>query len=258
VNKTPNLGFVKNMKIANGLEILEIHGSMFGHPGIFNPTLIWDNSEVVLIDTGVPGEKELIREAVIKAGVAFDSISKIIITHQDMDHIGSLAAIVKGSPISVQVFSHGIEKPYIQGELTPIKMTPERIAQQQVMLNKLPEEKRNEIEKMFSNLSAKIDQTLEDGEMLPFCGGIQVIFTPGHTPGHICLYLKKYKTLVTGDALNVVEGKLCGPNPNFTYNMEEAVTSLKKLSKYDIETVICYHGGMYRGDVNQRIKELSS
>jgi hypothetical protein len=56
----------------------------------------------------------------------------------------------------------------------------------------------------------------------------------------------------------VVQGKLCGPNPEFTYNMEEALISLKKLSQYDIKTVICYHGGIYNGAVNQRIKELSS
>lgn len=246
------------MKIAKGLEMLEIHGSMFGNPGVFHPTLIWDDSEVVLVDTGLPGQLELIREAVEKAGVSFDNISKIIITHQDMDHIGSLSAIVRNSIRDVEVFSHEIEKPYIQGDLTPIKMTPQLIAQQEIMLNKLPEEKRNEIRKIFSNLSAKVDITVEDGQLLPFSGGIEVIFTPGHTPGHISLYLKKYKTLITGDALNVIEGKLCGPNPQFTSNMEEAVASLKKLSQYDIETVICYHGGVYSDDANNRIKELFS
>lgn len=244
------------MKIANGLEVLEIRGSMFGTIGVFHPTLIWDDSEVVLIDTGLPGQSELIREAFEKAGVSFDSISKIIITHQDMDHIGGLSSIVKQAPLKVTVFSHEMEKPYIQGELTPLKMTPERIAHQEVMLNKLPEEKRNEIKNLFSSLAAKVDKTIEDGQELPFCGGIQVIFTPGHTAGHICLYLKKYKTLVTGDAMNVIEGKLCGPSAQFTYNMEEALNSLKKLSKYDINTVICYHGGIYNDNVNQRILEL--
>lgn len=58
--------------------------------------------------------------------------------------------------------------------------------------------------------------------------------------------------------MNVFEGNLCGPNPQFTYNMEEAMNSLKKLSKYDIETVICYHGGIYTDNANQRIVELST
>ena len=245
------------MEIAKGLEVLEIHGSMFGNPGIFHPTLIWNDSDIILIDAGLPGQSELIREAVEEAGVSFDRVNKIIITHQDPDHIGGLSAIVKDSPIKIEVLSHEIEKPYIQGELAPLKMTPERKKQQEVMLSKLPEEKRKEIENLFSSLAVKVDKTIEDGEELPFCGGIQVIFTPGHTTGHICLYLKKYKTLVAGDAMNVIDGELSGPNPQFTYNMKEAVNSLKKLSKYDINSVICYHGGIYSQNVNQRIIELA-
>lgn len=246
------------MKIAEGLEMLEIHGSMFGTPGVFYPTLIWDDTEVVLIDTGLPGQRELICEAVEKTGVPFERISKIIITHQDTDHIGSLAAIVKEATRVVEVFSHEVEKPYIQGDLTPIKMTPERMAQLEARLSKMSEKKRIEIKNIFSNTLAKVDKTVEDAQELPFCGGIQVIYTPGHTPGHICLYLKKYKALVTGDAMNIVGGKLCGPNHQFTYNTEVALNSLKKLSQYDIKTVICYHGGIYSDKANQRIIELSS
>lgn len=159
------------MRVAQGLEMLEIHGSMFGNPGVFNPTLIWDDSEVILIDTGLPGQRGLIREAVEKAGVSFDRLNKIILTHQDMDHIGDLGTIVAESQNPIEVFSHEAEKPYIQGELISIKMTPERMAQQEAMLSKLPEEKRNEIKKMYSNISAKVDTTIEDVQELPFCGG---------------------------------------------------------------------------------------
>jgi glyoxylase-like metal-dependent hydrolase (beta-lactamase superfamily II) len=130
----------------------------------------------------------------------------------------------------------------------PIKMTPERLAQL---------EAKPEMKAMYANTKAGVDTLVHDGQELPFCGGIEVIHTQGHTPGHICLYLKKYKTLVTGDAMNVVDGKLVGPNPVFTFNMEEALNSLKKLTKYDIETVICYHGGVFTDNPNQRIAELA-
>jgi len=40
----------------------------------------------------------------------------------------------------------------------------------------------------YLEFTVNVDKTLEDGEELPFCGGITVIHTPGHTPGHICLY----------------------------------------------------------------------
>lgn len=47
-----------------------------------------------------------------------------------------------------------------------------------------------------------------------------------------------------------------GPVPHFTFDMNLAMNSLRKLTGYDIEAVICYHGGMYRNHVNQRIGEL--
>ena len=104
---------------------------------------------------------------------------------------------------------------------------------------------------------AKVTRTLEDGEELPYGGGTVVIHTPGHMPGHIRLYVKPAKVLVAGDALNVEDGRLIGPRPQYTANMDTALRSLRKLAHYDIETVICYHVGAYRGNANEHITELS-
>jgi Zn-dependent hydrolases, including glyoxylases len=120
----------------------------------------------------------------------------------------------------------------------------------------MSKEEQDKMKKMYSSL--KVDRTVEDGEELPYCGGIKVIHTPGHTHGHICLYLKKYKALVTGDGMNVAAGKLVGPNPIFTFDMAQAVQSLKKLTNYDIQTVICYHGGLFTDSPNERIAELAN
>lgn len=43
--------------------------------------------------------------------------------------------------------------------------------------------------------------SVKPGDILPWCGGIEIIDTKGHMPGHISLYLKEFKTLITGDAL---------------------------------------------------------
>ena len=101
-----------------------------------------------------------------------------------------------------------------------------------------------------------VTKTVEDGETLDYCGGIEVIHTPGHTPGHACFYLRRYKTLVAGDAMNVMDGKLVGPNPIFTLDMKQGIESLKKLLNYDIETVICYHGGIFIDRPKERILEI--
>jgi glyoxylase-like metal-dependent hydrolase (beta-lactamase superfamily II) len=246
------------MKIAEGLEVLELRADSMGSVSIFRPALIWDEENTILVDTGVPGQLNNIREEMEKAGVPFERLNKVIITHHDMDHIGSLASVVRESNNKVEVLAHEGERPYIQGEKLPIKMTPERIAQREEQLKAMPEDKRKAMIDMFAKLPAKVDTLINDGEELPYCGGIVVIHTPGHTPGHTCLYLKKYKALVTGDALNAAEGQLKGPNPVFTADMNMAIDSLKKLLKYDIQTIICYHGGIVNKNANESIAELAN
>jgi hypothetical protein len=55
------------------------------------------------------------------------------------------------------------------------------------------------------------------------------------------------------------EGQLLVHAPvHFNFDNDLAIKSLKKLSQYDIESVICYHGGLYRVNPNQRIAELAS
>ncbi|OCB00669.1 MBL fold metallo-hydrolase [Clostridium beijerinckii] len=231
------------MKIAEGLDVLEL-GS---EERRMNATLIWDDKNVILIDAGLPGQLENIREEVEKAGVSFDRINKIIITHHDLDHIGSLSSIVKNSKSEIEVLAHSGERPYIEGDKIGIKITPERLSSMS-----------ESMKETIKQLKTKVNRVVKDEEELSYCGGIEVIYTPGHTPGHICLYLKKYKALVTGDAMNVVNDELIGPNPEYTFDMKQSIESLKKLTKYDIETVICYHGGVFTRSSNDRIAKLAN
>ncbi|CAM3923328.1 MBL fold metallo-hydrolase [Alicyclobacillus pomorum] len=243
------------MKIANGVEALDVSVNMMGRQMVIHPTLLWDEDEVILVDTGMPGQLAEIRAAMEHAGVPFDKLSKVILTHQDLDHIGGLPAILKAVDHPVEVLAHQEDKPYIEGDKPPLKMNPERVAK---MLESVPAEQRQRVQALFGTpITAKVDKTVEDGEVLPYCGGIMVIFTPGHTPGHISLYLHESKTLITGDALVAANGELLGPNPEVTPDMETALKSLKKFTKYDIETVICYHGGVYKENANQRLAALA-
>jgi len=244
------------MKIANGVEMLEIASNIMGNLSVINPTLIWDEYIVILVDAGFPEQIPQIREAIEKAGVEFDKLNMIILTHHDIDHIGSVSAIIKEMPNSVKVLAHEKEKPYINGEKTPIK-----VAMLEAKLNSLPENMKVMYEKIkiaFQNCKVNVDKTLTGGDELPYCGGIEVIFTPGHTLGHICLYLKQSKTLIAGDLLRVEGGNLMNVDPSINFDTELSINSLKKLTQYDIETVICYHGGLYNKNANKRILELSN
>ncbi|MDP4182026.1 MAG: MBL fold metallo-hydrolase [Bacillota bacterium] len=242
------------MKITEGIHTLDLPMKMPGMETIIYPTLIWDEENVVLVDTGLPGQLDLIKAKMEKLGVSFEKLKMVIITHQDMDHIGCLSAIQRELGDKIQVVAHSLEKPYLEFEKMPIKMTADFIAQVSERIkaanggiSKTPKE-------VFAS---KVNKTVEDGEELNVCGGMQVIFTPGHTPGHISIYHKKSGTMIAGDVLSVVDGQLYGPDPRFTYDMDLAKNSLKKLEKYDIKTLICYHGGEFDQNPNESISRIA-
>lgn len=244
------------MKIATGVDMLEIPSDIMGNLSVINPTLIWDKDIVILVDAGFPGQLPQIREAFEKSSVSFDKLNMVILTHHDIDHIGSLSAILKEMPNNISVLAHEEEKPYINGDKVPLK-----VAGLEANLGSLPPKMKIIYEKIkiaFQNCKVDVDKTLNGGDELSYCGGIQVISTPGHTLGHICLYLKQSKTLIAGDMLRVVDGKLIRVDPSTNFDTALSIKSLIKLTEYDIKTVICYHGGVYNENVNQRIIELSN
>lgn len=98
-----------------------------------------------------------------------------------------------------------------------------------------------------------VNDTLKDGQELPYCGGIRVIHTPGHTQGHVSLYFKQSKTLVAGDSMYSENGVLRGVHVPTTLDIREAQQSLKKYLELDIESVVCYHGGLSKGNINEQI-----
>jgi glyoxylase-like metal-dependent hydrolase (beta-lactamase superfamily II) len=218
------------MEISKGVEMLQL--DFHGHE--IHPILLWDQEMAVLIDTGFPGQMEDLRAAMEKVGVSFDQLKVVILTHQDVDHIGSLPEILQECGNHVRVYVHALDKPYIQGEIPLLK---------DGHLENPPK--------------GKVDDTLIDGQELPFCGGIRIIHTPGHTPGHISLYLKQSKTLIAGDSMYSVNGILEGIHEPTTPDMNTARLSLKKYLDLDIASVVCYHGGLSHVNVNDQILRLA-
>ena len=241
------------MKIADNIEMLELPINLMGSERTIYPTLIWDEDNVILVDAGIPGYLLQLKNAMIEAGVSFDKLNKIIITHQDIDHIGGIKGILSEKP-EVIVLAHEDDKPYIQGEKKIVRLNPQFMER----INALPDAEKLKILDMFENSSVKVNQTISDGEVLPYCGGITVIHTPGHTPGHVCLYHQMSKTLIVGDTMNIIDDQLVGPNKDMMGEEEamDAINSLKKLIDYDIVNIITYHGGLFNNKPNVRIKEL--
>jgi glyoxylase-like metal-dependent hydrolase (beta-lactamase superfamily II) len=247
------------MRVAPGVEMLELSAELMSGPGLLCPALLWDRQGAVLVDAGLPGMAGQFLEAIKRTGVTPQSIIAIVITHHDLDHIGSLGELRQTLPQRVEILSHPDEVPYIQGERPPIKMTPKMMEQMQEQMKNLPEERRRAMASMMESLKSQkntVTRTLADGEILPYCGGIQVLHTPGHTPGHICLYHMSSKTLIAGDAIFIEEGRL-SPAPAFiNADPPLALSSLKRLTQCDIANVIAYHGGLLTDSPNEKIAEI--
>ena len=86
--------------------------------------------------------------------------------------------------------------------------------------------------------------------------GIEIISTPGHMPGHISIYHKESKSLIAGDALVVENGELVIALPQYTLDIEGAKRSIKKFLDYDIDRIICYHGGVYEKDIVKTLENI--
>jgi glyoxylase-like metal-dependent hydrolase (beta-lactamase superfamily II) len=242
------------MQNTNRIAMLELSAHLMGELRVIYPTILWDDSHVLLVDTGYQGQLPLLREASAKARAPFERLTHVLMTHQDLDHLGGLPAILQEMPQKLEVLAHEAEKPYIQGEKRILRITDQTLAQ----IDTWPEERRVPFLRMLDNPpKGPVDATIAGGQELPYCGGIIVIDTPGHTPGHISYYHKPTKTLIAGDAMVVKNGELFGPVPMHALDLPTAIRSLKTIAQYDIETVICYHGGVYEGNANARIAELA-
>lgn len=97
-------------------------------------------------------------------------------------------------------------------------------------------------------------QAIDDGDEV---FGLQVVGTPGHTPGHMAVFDPETKLLVAGDALTN-QGGLTGANPGFSEDMGAAAESVRKLSALAPATILVGHGPPVTDGAATALKELAS
>lgn len=172
--------------------------------------------ETVLIDSGHPGQRKGILKELRSMNIRMEDIKHILLTHHDIDHVGNATFLqsITGS----KVWASMRDLPYICGEMRRpgIKRIIESVAK-----IKTPE-----------NLHA-YNQTEKVGE-------VEVIPTPGHTPGHVCLLYKDI--LFAGDLVHLSKGRL-EPYPSF-WNWDTAVmmASIKRIAPLPFKWICPAHG----------------
>ena len=226
----------------NKLILLEIDMSFGETVDEIHPVVLKDDTSCVLVDCGYVGSLIKLEDAFRREAILPEEITHIILSHQDHDHVGAAAAFKRKYP-GVKLLASAEEAPYIDGTHRSL-----RLEQAEQLQGVLPQEMQ-EFGRAFLNLlrsvePVPIDQILTDGELLPFCGGCEVLMTPGHTPGHLSLYLKELDTIIAGDAMALEDGQPVIANPQFTLDLEKATTSMQRLLEHSAKRIICYHGGI--------------
>ena len=161
----------------------------------------------IIVDTGTGQNMDYILKSIQKAGRNPDELSLIVNTHNHYDHVGG------NRYLDLKIAIHQIDAPALErGDETEI------------------------LARMFGKPMErmKVDIKLEEGDKI---GNFEVLLTPGHTPGSICLY--DGETLISGDT--VFSGGGFG-RVDLGGSMKDMRSSLKRLSKLDIKYLLPGHG----------------
>ena len=216
-----------------GLHALPITVDYGGRELTITPALVETERGLVLIDAGSEGTVDSLRTHLRSLGYGLEDVWLVVLTHHDGDHAGGLADLLEHT--DAVVAAHREEAPYVTGERDPIKGDGDRYP------------------------PVDVDLELAGGVRIPtLAGPMEVVETPGHTPGHISLYFPENGLLLAGDALVAdLDDPLSGPKPRFTSDMDRALESVEKLAALEIDHVVCYHGG-YVDRGSERIREIAA
>ena len=159
--------------------------------GGVNAHLIDAPEGLVLIDTGFPDKAEAILAAVAGLGRAPGDLRHIVLTHAHIDHIGSLAALVKAT--GARTWMHQLDVPIAErgSGFRPLKSAPSFPMN---LLYRLIYREGLSVE------PARIDHAVEDEEVIPLAGGLTVVHAPGHCAGQITLLWPERGVLFAADA----------------------------------------------------------
>jgi glyoxylase-like metal-dependent hydrolase (beta-lactamase superfamily II) len=98
-----------------------------------------------------------------------------------------------------------------------------------------------------------VEREMVDGEVLPIAGGVRVVHTPGHSPGHVSLLHEPSRTLITGDAIFNVAG-LRWPIRSFCTDFRMTQQTAHLLGELDYDLAAFTHGTELRSRPREAIR----
>ena len=190
---------------------------------------------------------DLLEASLGELNVEWPQIKLLLLTHLHPDHVGLAERIA--SLARPKIVMHEAEARHLNEMIEggkPAWFEPLHV------FGGTPSGQLADIDQEFAVMRRKLrrvdpDIPLKGGEVLPSAfGPLEVIWTPGHSPGHVCLYARDRKLLFSGDTI------LKDITPNIAWlpghdTLGEYLQSLQSLAPYEIDRILPSHGMPFDG-----------
>jgi glyoxylase-like metal-dependent hydrolase (beta-lactamase superfamily II) len=208
------------MKIAEGIfQVPEV---------VANVYLIVDPDGLTIIDTGVPNNEGRILDFIASLGHSKNDLKRIILTHADRDHIGSLSRVHQATGARTYASQKEAQAMAAGRPSRPLKL--------QLTL-------WQRITRALTRPGPfKVHEILTEGQELPVAGGLRVVDSAGHTPGHISLFAPSRGVLFCGDSMVTDGGSIQGSRPMFTWDQELAGKAVRRQAELGARILCSGHG----------------
>ena len=190
--------------------------------------LAGDDGTLTLLDAGTKRAPRAVVAALASLGRAPGDVTHLLLSHAHNDHAGGARELQQSS--GGRVLAHEREAVYLREGRMP---TPDRSTSTGRLLARTSGGGFAPVE---------VDETFEDGAELPLSGGLRVVHTPGHTPGHCSFLHAASGVLLTGDALFNVRGLRWSIKTPCT-DIALSRTSAARLGELDFDVAGFAHGG---------------
>ncbi len=212
--------------------------------GAFNSFLLRDADGLMAIDTGMKGSERAILEAASATGLP---ITRILLTHAHGDHVGSLDALKSAFP-AAEVMASAREARFLAGE---------RVMDEG---ERLP---GAALRGGYTTTASRPTRLLSGGEQV---GPLEVVASPGHTPGHLAFLDTRDGTLIAGDAFQTQGGvavsgdlRVLFPFPALaTWHAPTALESARTLTALRPSRLVVGHAPVLEGPQDEMNRAIRS